>query len=107
MIKRALTFSAIQVIALLFSFSVLAFALAGSHGRLYFSNGGGTIALIITIILSVPLLYLFIQRQKLQNKTSLFIIAIILFSLALTFLYAGLPNITKQFIIDKNYINDI
>jgi hypothetical protein len=107
MIKRGLTFSAIQIIALLLSFSVLAFALAGSHGHLYFSNVGGTVALIMTVILSTPLLYLFIQRRKLQKKRLLFIIGTLVFGLAMTAIYVGLPNITKQFIIDKNDINNV
>ena len=107
MIKRVLTFSAIQIIALLLSFFVLAVALAGSHGRVYFSNAGGTVALIMTIILSIPLLYLFTQRHKLQNKKTLFIIATLLFILAMTAIYVGLPNMTKQFIIDRNNINNI
>lgn len=107
MTKRVLTFSAIQIIALLLSFFVLAFALAGSHGRLYFSNAGGTVALIMTIILSIPLLYLFTQRHNLQNKKTLFIIATLLFILAMAVVYVGLPDMTKQFIIDKNNINGI
>ncbi len=107
MTKRVLAFSAIQIIALLLSFFVLAFALAGSHGRLYFSNAGGTVALIMTILLSIPLLYLFSQRNKLQRKNLLFIIATLLFILAMTAIYVGLPNVTKQFIIDKNNINNI
>jgi len=107
MTKRVLTFSAIQIIALLLSFFVLAFALGGSHGRLYFSNAGGTVALIITIILSIPLVYLFTQRNKIQNKKILFIIATLLFLLAMTVIYVGLPNVTKQFIVDKNSINSI
>lgn len=107
MTKRALTFSAIQIVALLLSFFVLAFALAGSHGRLYFSNVGGTVALIMTIILSIPLLYLFIQRHKLQNSKLLFVIATLLFILAMTAIYVGLPNMTKQFVIDRNNINQV
>src|SRR5687768_17367221 len=99
--KRVLIFSAIQIIALFLSLFILAFALAGSHGRVYFSNAGGTVALIMTIILSVPLLYLLTQRNKLQSKKALFIIATLVFSLALTAIYVGLPNMTKQFIIDK------
>src|SRR5688572_2103123 len=89
MIRRGLTFSAIQIIALLLSFFLLAFALAGSHGRLTFSNVGGTIALIITIILSVPLLYLLTQRHKLQNRTLLFIIAALVFGLSMIAIYVG------------------
>ncbi|MDB5276123.1 MAG: hypothetical protein JWR61_1078 [Ferruginibacter sp.] len=107
MTKRVLTFSAIQITALLLSFFVLAFALAGSHGRLYFSNAGGTVALIMTVLLSIPLLYLFSQRNKLQSKKLLLIIAALLFILAMTAIYAGLPNMTKQFIIDKDNINHI
>lgn len=107
MTKRVLIFSAIQIIALLLSFFVLAFALAGSHGRLYFSNAGGTVALIMTILLSIPLLYLFSQRNKLQNKKLLFIIATLLFILAMTAIYVGLPTMTKQFVIDKGNINHV
>lgn len=107
MIKRGLTFSVIQIIALLLSFFIFSFALVGSHGRLYFSNVGGTVALIITVILSVPLLYLFTQRHHLQNKKSLFIIATLVFSLAMAAIYIGLPNVTKQFIINKSDINNI
>ena len=107
MTKRVLTFSAIQIISLLLSFFVLAFASAGSHGRLYFSSTGGAVALVMTIILSVPLLYLFTQRNKLKNKKALFIIAILLFVLAMTAIYAGLPKMTKQFIIDKANINSV
>jgi hypothetical protein len=107
MTKRVLTFSAIQILALLLSFFVLAFALAGSHGRLYFSNAGGAVALIMTLILSIPLLYLFTQRHKLQNKKLLFIIATLLFVLAMTAIYVGLPTITKQFIVDKDSINQV
>jgi hypothetical protein len=107
MLKRGLTFSIIQVIAVLLSLFVLGFALAGSHGRLYFSNVGGIVALVLTIILSLPLFYLFIQRHKLQNKKLLFIIAILLFVLGLTAIYAGIPNMTKQFIIDKSNINNV
>jgi hypothetical protein len=107
MIKRGLTFSIIQIVALLLSFSILSFALVGSHGRLYFSNVGGTVALVITVILSVPLLYLFIQRHKLQNKKFLSIIATLVFSLAMTVIYIGLPNMTKQFIIDKSDISNV
>ncbi|CAN5641435.1 hypothetical protein BH10BAC2_BH10BAC2_29570 [soil metagenome] len=107
MINRGLTFSVIQIISFILSFFVLAVALAGSHGNLYFSNIGGTVALLMTIILSVPLLYLFAQRKKLQNKKLSFIIATTLFSLAMTAIYIGLPNITKQFVIDKSNINII
>src|SRR6476469_1933584 len=107
MTKRVLTFSAIQIISVLLSFFILAFALAGSHGRLYFSNVGGTVALIITVILSIPLLYLFTQRLKLQNNKLLFIIATLLFTLAMTAIYIGLPSMTKQFIIDKDKINQV
>ena len=107
MTKRILTFSAIQILALLLSFFVLAFALVGSHGRLSFLNGGGTVALIMTVILSIPLLYLFAKRQKLHNKKPLFIIATLLFMLAMTVIYVGLPKMTKQFIIDKDHINEI
>lgn len=107
MTKRILTFSAIQILALLLSFFVLAFALVGSHGRLSFSNGGGTVALIVTFILSMPLLYLFAQRQKPYIKKPLFIAATLLFILAMTVVYVGLPNMTKQFIIDKDQINTI
>jgi hypothetical protein len=107
MTKRVLTFSAIQIVALLLSFFVLGFALAGSHGRLYFSNAGVTVALIITILLSLPLFYLFIQRHKLQKKKLLFIIATLLFILAMTAIYVGLPNMTKQFIVDKDNINQV
>lgn len=105
MTKRVLTFSAIQIFALLLSFFVLSLALAGSHGRLYFSNAGGTVALIITIFLSLPLFYLFVKRHKIQNKKLIFSIAILIFSLCMTAIYVGLPNMTKQFIIDKNNIN--
>ncbi|MEP7317658.1 MAG: hypothetical protein ABI921_02925 [Panacibacter sp.] len=107
MTKRILTFSALQIITLLLSFFVLAFALAGSHGRLYFSNAGGTVALIITVILSIPLFYLFTQRHKLQNNKLIFIIATLLFILAMTAVYIGLPNMTKQFIVDKDNINQV
>lgn len=107
MTKRVLTFSAIQILALLLSFIVLAFALAGSHGRLNFSNAGVTVALIMTLILCIPVLYLFTQRHKLQNKKLLFIIAALLFILAITAIYVGIPNITKQFIIDKDNINQV
>ena len=106
MIKRGLTFSAIQIIALLLSFFILAFALAGSHGRLYFSNAGGAVVLIMTIILSLPLLYLFTQRHRLQNKKFLFIIATLLFGLAMTAIYVGWPNMVKQFIINKSNTNN-
>lgn len=107
MTKRVLTFSAIQILALLLSFFVLAFALAGSHGRLYFSNAGGIVALIMTLILCIPFLYLFTQRHKLQNKNLLFFIATLLFVLAMTAIYVGLPNITKKFIVDKDSINQV
>jgi hypothetical protein len=107
MIKRGVTFSIIQIIALLFSIFVLAFALAGSHGQLYFSNGGAMVASIMTIILSIPLLYLFSQRHKLHNKKLLFIIAILLFGAAMTAIYVGLPNVTKYFFIDISNLNYI
>ena len=107
MINRGLTFSIIQIIAILLSLFVLGFTLAGSHGRLYFSNGGGTVALIITIILSLPLLYLFFQGHNLKNKNLLFIIAIVIFGFAMTAVYVGLPTMTKQFIIDTNNINNV
>jgi hypothetical protein len=107
MLRQGLTFTVIQIIAILLSIFVLGFALAGSHGKLYFSNGGGTVALIITIILSLPLLYLFIQRHRLQNKKLLFTIAITLFVLGLIAIFVGIPNKTKQFIIDKSNINNV
>ncbi len=107
MVRQGLTFTVIQIIAILLSFFVLGFALAGSYGKLYFSNVGGTVALIITIILSFPLLYLFIQRHKLQNKKFLFTIAITLLVLGLTIIFIGLPNKTNQFIIDKSNINNV
>jgi hypothetical protein len=105
MTNRGWTFSAIQIATLLFSFFILIFTLVGSHGRLYFYNVGGIVALIMTIILSVPLLYLFTKRHKLQNKKLLFIIATLIFGLAITVIYIGLPIMTKQFIIDKSFIN--
>ena len=95
------------MIALLLSFFVLAFALAGGHGRLYFSNAGGTVALIMTITLCIPLLYLFTQRHKLKNRKAFFIIAALIFILAMTVIYVGLPYVTKQFIIDRKNINNI
>jgi len=107
MINRGLTFSIIQIITILLSLFVFGFTLAGSHGRLYFSNGGGTVALIITIILSLPLLYLFFQGHYLKNKNLLFIIAIAIFGFAMTVVYVGLPTMTKQFIIDTNNINNV
>src|SRR5437868_1408610 len=107
MIKRGLTFSIIQIVTLLLSFFILSVALVGSHGRLYFSNVGGTVALIITIILSVPLFYLFTQGHKLQNRQLLFIVATLVFSLAMAAIYIGLPNMTKQFIVGKNDMNNV
>ena len=107
MTKRILIFLTIQIIALILSFFVLVFALAGSHGQLYFSDAGGTVALIMTVTLTIPLLYLFSQRHKLQNKKALFIIATLLFILAMTAIYVGLPNMTKQFIVDKDNINQV
>jgi hypothetical protein len=105
MIKPILKFSAIQIIALLLSFFVLTFALVGSHGRLYFSNAGGTVALIMTIILSIPLICLFSQRHKLRHRKLSFIIATVIFILAMSVIYVGLPHVTKRFIIDKQNIN--
>ncbi len=106
MIRQGLTFVSIQLIGILTSFFLLAAALAGSHGRLSFSNAGGTVAAIITIILSVPLLYLILQRQKLRHKEVLFTIAILLFALAMGALYIGLPVVTKQFLVGKQVMND-
>jgi hypothetical protein len=107
MTKRILIFSVIQIITLLLSFFILVLALVGSHGRLYFSNEGGTIALIMTVLLSIPLLYLFSQKNKLQNKKLLLTVATLLFIFAMTAIYVGLPNITKQFVIDKDNINHV
>jgi hypothetical protein len=59
----------------------------------------------MTIILSIPLLYLFTKRHKLKNKKLLFIIATIIFCFSIAVIYVGVPTITKQFIIDKSYIN--
>jgi hypothetical protein len=106
MVKRALTFSVIQIFALLLSFFLLAFAIAAGH-PLYFSNVGGTVALIMTVILSLPLLYLFTQRHKLKNKKLLFIIATLLFILTMAAIYVGLPTMTREFIIDKSNINQV
>lgn len=107
MTKPVLTFSGIQIISLLLAFFALMVSLAGSHGHLFFSNIGGTIALITTIILSIPLLYLLTQRRKFQNKKLLLSIATLLFILSLTVIYIGLPVLTKQFIIEKNKINKV
>jgi hypothetical protein len=107
MLKQGFTFSIIQTISVLLSLFILSFALAGSHGKLYFSNVGGTVAVVITIILSLPLVYLFIQRDKLQKRKFLFIIASLLFLLCIATIYVGLPNMTKQFIIDKNNIDTV
>lgn len=106
MIKQGLTFLSIQIIGLLVSFFLLAAALAGSHGRLSFSGEGKTIAVIITIILAAPLLYLIFQRQKLQYKKLLFTVAISLFALAMGALYIGLPVVAKQFLVGKQVMND-
>jgi hypothetical protein len=105
--KSHLIFSAIQIVALLLSFLVLAFALVGSHGRLYFSNAGGTVAFVMIVVLSVPLLYLFTQRRKLQNKKLLFTIATLIFGLAMAIIFVGIPNMSKQFIIDETNINKV
>lgn len=107
MIKKRLTFAAIQITAILISAFILGFALAGSHGNLHFSNVGGTVAIIVTIILSIPLFYLLIERRNFQKKKFLFIFGILIFCLSITAIYVGLPTVTKKFIIDKDYINNV
>jgi hypothetical protein len=106
MIKQGLTFVSIQLIGFLISFYLLAAAITGSHGRLYFSGDGKTVAAIITLILSAPLLYLVFQRRKLRYKKLLFTIAILLFASAMAALYIGLPVKTKQFFVGKQVMND-
>src|ERR1700688_1274142 len=106
MIKKVLTYSVIQNVTFLFTFYLLVIAVSGSHGHLTFTNIGGIIALIATLILSFPLLYLFIQRNNLPNKRILFNIAILFFALAVFIIYIGIPNMTKQFVIDESSTNN-
>ncbi|MGB8192628.1 MAG: hypothetical protein WCF67_11950, partial [Chitinophagaceae bacterium] len=94
-------FIVFQVAVWFFSFFVLAVGIAGSHGNLSFSNGGWQVALIITVLLSLPLVYLLIARKRIEHKKLYFSIAIVVFILSMAALYIGLPTRTKKFIVDK------
>ncbi|MDB5200205.1 MAG: hypothetical protein JWO92_2168 [Chitinophagaceae bacterium] len=105
--KYGLLYLVIQIICLTIAFYFLAIAIAGSHGRLYFFGDGWKVVLIITIILSIPLIYVLRQGKKNQNRKTLNSISIFLFLLSMGILYIGIPIMTKQFIINEKNVDKI
>ena len=106
MIRSVLIYVVIQILTFVLAFFVFGITLAGGHKLLFFA-GAWQVAIIITVLTSIPLIYLFGQRKKLKKKETLitFLFALFIFLSANTILYIGVPNLIKQFTIENKWIN--